>query len=237
MGRVDAAVHWLKDLPTQDAPGLTIAVIPERADARDILISPSGHLLGELPSTAFVGTSSQRRSAQLLAYRRDLSTRSIRGNVDTRIQKIRAGQYQAGILAAAGVIRLGLQEHITQYLPLDIMMPAPGQGALAVQCRAGDEETLRWLRPLEHTPTRLAVTAERAFLTALGGGCSLPVGAIARKNNLQIEMRGVVAAPDGSCLLRVSASGSQPQVLGEQLAQHALEQGAGELIALENPRG
>ena len=236
-GRVDAAVHSLKDLPTQDAPGLIVAVILERADARDVLICPSGDLLSELPSGAVVGTSSQRRSAQLLAYRKDLSTRSIRGNVDTRIKKISVGQYKAGILAAAGVSRLGLLEHVTQYLPLDIMLPAPGQGALAVQCREGDEETLRRLRPLEHTPTRLAVTAERAFLAALGGGCSLPVGAIARENNSQIELRGVVAAPDGSCILRVSASGSQPEILGEQLAQHALEQGAGELISLENPRG
>jgi hydroxymethylbilane synthase len=236
-GRVDAAVHSLKDLPTQDAPGLTVAVVPERADARDVLISPSGQLLNELPSGAVIGTSSQRRRAQILANRKDLSTRFIRGNVDTRIKKIKAGEYSAGILAAAGVSRLGLLEHVTQYLPLDIMLPAPGQGALAVQCREDDDETLRLLRPLEHTPTREAVSAERAFLAALGGGCSLPVGAIARQFNSQIELRGVVAAPDGGRLLKVSASGSQPQILGEQLAHRAIEQGADDLIALENPAG
>ena len=195
---MDAAVHSLKDLPTQYAPGLTIAVIPERADARDILISPSGHLLGELSSTAFVGTSSQRRSAQLLAYRRDLSTRSIRGNVDTRIQKIAASQIPGRHPGGSRRNPAGIAGAYHAVPAPGYYDPGPRTGRA---CRAvpapGDRETLRWLRPIEHTPTRLAVTAERAFLTALGGGCSLPVGAIARKNNLQIKMRGVVAAPDG----------------------------------------
>jgi len=234
---VDAAVHSLKDLPTQDTPGLKTAVIPERGDARDVLVCSVGYTLDDLPSGAVVGTSSLRRSAQILSYRGDFSIQSIRGNVDTRIQKIRSGQYQAGILACAGVERLGLQEYITQYLPLEIMLPAPGQGALAVQCRAGDVSTLQLLNPLDHTPTHQAVTAERAFLAALGGGCSLPVGAYAEVQDGQINLLAVVAAPDGSQIMRFSASGSQSLLLGEQLAKQAMDEGAGDIFSLENTAG
>ena len=139
---VDAAVHSLKDIPVEDAPGLTIGLTPARADVRDALISPAGYTLDTLPSGAVVGTSSLRRQAQLLAVRPDLVVKSIRGNVDTRIRKAREGQYDAVVLAAAGIIRLGLEEHISQYLPLDAMLPAPAQGVLGVQCRADDERTL-----------------------------------------------------------------------------------------------
>jgi hydroxymethylbilane synthase len=234
---VDAAVHSLKDLPTQAAPGLETSVIPERGNACDVLICNNGYTLEDLPAGAVVGTSSLRRSALILSYRGDLSIHSIRGNVDTRIRKIRSGQYQAGILASAGIERLGLKEHITQYLPLDIMLPAPGQGALAVQCRAGDDRTLQLLDPLDHTPTHQAVTAERAFLAALGGGCSLPVGAYAEVRDGQINLRAVVAAPDGSQIMRFSASGSQPLLLGERLAKQALEEGAGDIFSLEDTVG
>lgn len=236
-GRVDAAVHSLKDLPTEDVPGLVIGVIPIRADVRDVLVCPAGKGLDDLPAGAVVGTSSTRRQAQLLAYRNDLTVKPIRGNVDTRIRKATEGQYDAIILAAAGMIRLGLQDHITQYLPFGIMLPAPGQGALAVQCRAGDDKNLRLLGAIDHPQTRLAVRAEREFLAALGGGCSLPVGAIASVQAEVIELQGVVAAPDGSRTIRVSASGSDPFALGQQLARQALAQGAADLLAQEIPGG
>jgi hydroxymethylbilane synthase len=232
--RVDAAVHSLKDLPTEDAPGLTIAAITQRSDARDVWICSAGHTLDKLPAGELVGTSSTRRSAQLLAYRPDLQVRPIRGNIDTRLRKVRQGQYDAIILAAAGITRLGQDEHITQYLPLDLMLPAPGQGALAVQCRADDLETLTILRNLDHAPTRLAVTAERTFLGALGGGCSLPVGALATADEQTITLQGVVAAPDGSQTIHLTDHGSDPQALGFALAQSVLAQGADQLLSLSH---
>ena len=229
-GSVDAAVHSLKDLPTEDAPGLTIAAITRRADVRDVWICPAGHNLDELPAEAVVGTSSTRRAAQLLAYRPDLLVKPIRGNVDTRLRKVLQGDYDAIILAAAGITRLEKDEHITQYLPLEIMLPAPGQGALAVQCRTDDLETLNTLRILDHKPTRLAVVAERAYLEALGGGCSLPVGAMGIVDEERITLRGTVAAPDGSQVIHVADQGTDPQALGNNLAQSALAQGANRLL-------
>lgn len=225
-GQVHAAVHSLKDLPVEDSPGLTIGAIPQRADPRDVLICPAGLTLETLPSGSIVGTSSNRRMAQLLAYRPDLQIKPMRGNVDTRIRKAVDGQYDAIVLAAAGVTRLGLEKHITQYLPLEIMQPAPGQGALAVQCRSEDQQTLHLLSAIEHPATRQAVTAERAFLSALGGGCSLPVAASAQAAGNKIELQGVVAAPDGRHVIRVSASGADPELLGKGLAHKALNMGA-----------
>jgi hydroxymethylbilane synthase len=230
--RVDAAVHSLKDLPTEDAPGLIVDIYPKRADVRDVWICPQGYSLDGLPTGSVVGTSSTRRTAQLLAYRPDLKVEPIRGNVDTRIQKTVDGQYDAIILAAAGVNRLGLDEHITHDLPFEVMLPAPGQGALGIQYRAGDAETKQLLKAIDHTPTRLAVRAERAFLGALGGGCSLPVGALASVDGDTIQLQGVITAPDGSRVLRVSASGTDAQSLGETLAQKSLSEGAGDLLAL-----
>jgi hydroxymethylbilane synthase len=234
-GRVHAAVHSLKDLPTEDAPGLTIGAIPQRAEVRDVLVCPAGSTLDELPTGAVVGTSSNRRQAQLLAYRPDLRIQSIRGNVDTRIRKAQEGQFDAIVLAAAGVIRLGLQEHITQYLPLDILLPAPGQGALAIQCRADDEQTLRWLSTIEHLATQREVSAERAFLSCLGGGCSLPVGALAEGRGSEITLRGVIASPDGAHILRLAATGDNPVRVGQELAQQAFELGAAAYIPQNNP--
>jgi hydroxymethylbilane synthase len=230
-GQVDAAVHSLKDLPTEDVPGLTIAAIPERADVRDVWICPAGHNLDDLPAGAVIGTSSTRRAAQLLANRPDLMVKPIRGNVDTRLRKVLQGDYDAIILAAAGLTRLGKDEHITHYLPFEIMLPAPGQGALAVQCRADDQETIRKLAVLDHQLTRMAVTAERAFLAALGGGCSLPVGALAIVNNERISFEGVVAAQDGSQSIKLTNQGSDPQSLGTTLAQKAFTRGADQLLA------
>ena len=227
---VDAAVHSLKDLPTDDAPGLTVSVIPQRADVRDVWICPKGYSLDEIPVGSVVGTSSTRRTAQLFAYRSDLKVKSIRGNVDTRIRKSVEGQYDAIVLAAAGVTRLGLDKHITQYLPFDIMLPAPGQGALGIQSRAGDADTLHHLQAIDDSPTRLAVTAERAFLAALGGGCSLPVGALASVEGETIRLQGVVAALDGSHILRVSGAGEDARSLGESLAQKVIAEGARDLL-------
>lgn len=230
---VDTAVHSLKDLPTEDIPGLVVGVIPRRADVRDVLICPAGYTLDELPYGAIIGTSSIRRQAQLLTHRPDLQAKSIRGNVDTRIRKAVAGQYDAIILAAAGITRLGLDEHINQYLPIELMLPAPGQGALGIQYRSDDERTLAILTAIDHQPTHSAVTAERAFLAALGGGCSLPVGAWASLEGDLIRLQGVVAAPDGSRVLRVSDSGKDPQTLGKTLAEIALADGADELLRPE----
>jgi len=225
-GRVHTAVHSLKDLQTEDAPGLKIGAILQRADPRDVLICPSGLTLEELPAGAVVGTSSNRRLAQLLAYRPDLRVDPIRGNIDTRIRKVLEGQYDAIVLAAAGVNRLGLQKHITQYLPSGTMLPAPGQGALAVQCCANDEKTQLLLQAIDHRYTRLAVNAERAFLSALGSGCSLPVGALAKVQGAEITLHGVIAAPDGSQVIGLSASGGDPVLLGQELAHKALDLGA-----------
>ena len=230
-GRVHAAVHSLKDLPTEALAGLTIGAVPQREDARDVLISPSGLTLERLPAGSVIGTSSNRRQAQLLAFRADLKVKPIRGNIDTRLRKLLEGQYDAIILAAAGVLRLGLQEHITEYLPFETMLPAPGQGALAVQCRQDDNQTLTTLGAIEHSPTRRAVEAERAFLSALGGGCSLPVGALAEVQGQAITLRGVIAAPDGSQAIHLTASGRDPVLLGQELAREALDQGAQAFIS------
>jgi hydroxymethylbilane synthase len=229
--RVDAVVHSLQDLPTEDSPGLMVGAIPERADPRDVYICPSGSKLADLPPASLVGTSSLRRQAQLLHYRPDLRVESIRGNVDTRIRKVTEGQFDAILLAAAGVTRLDLGAHITQYLPLELMAPAPGQGALAIQCRTDDEDTRKRLKAINHAPTNQAVSAERAFLAGLGVGCSLPVGAYAVVESGAISLQAVVASPDGSRLMRFAASGEDPLELGTQLARQALAEGAGELLS------
>ncbi|GAB4581526.1 MAG: hydroxymethylbilane synthase [Anaerolineales bacterium] len=230
-GRVHAAVHSLKDLPTKDSPGLTIGAIPARADARDAWVCPAGYTLKTLPQGATVGTSSTRRRAQLLAHRPDLNIQPIRGNVDTRLRKVQEGQYDAIVLASAGLTRLGLQAHITAYLTFDEMLPAPGQGALAVQCRADDADTLAILHALEHAPTRRAVIAERAFLDALGGGCSLPVGAYATVDGETLTLRGIIASPDGTQRLTLIGQGTHPVQLGHALAAQALEQGAAQIVS------
>ncbi len=229
-GRIDLAVHSLKDLPVDDAPGLTLGAIVGRADARDVLVAKDGMTLDALPAGAVVGTSSLRRQAQLLAVRPELTVRSIRGNVETRIHRALHGEYDATLLAGAGVTRLGLDSHISQWLPLDVMLPAPGQGALAVQCRADDERTRRLLAAIHNDAVAQAVTAERAFLSGLGSGCSVPVGAYATVEADTIFLRGLVAAPDGSRIIRVEASGPSAQELGARLAEEAKSQGALELI-------
>lgn len=231
-GEVDVAVHSLKDLPIEMGQGLEIGAVLERADAGDVLVSRHGLPLADLPANPRIGTSSPRRVAQILAARPDAQIIPIRGNVDTRLRKAATDDYDAIVLAAAGLARLGLEEHVTQWLPLDLMLPAPGQGALAVQCRAGDRETLDLLLPLHHRPTWWAVTAERAFLDGLGGGCAVPVAAYAISNGAGLQLRGLVASHDGKHVIRVSGDGTAeaPVGLGHRLAQESLAQGAEELL-------
>lgn len=230
-GRIDLAVHSLKDLPVEDAEGLVLGAIVGRADVRDVLITANGNSLGSLPLEAVVGTSSLRRQAQLLYARPDLRVRSIRGNVETRIRKVREGQYDATILAAAGVMRLELDEHISQWLPLEVMLPAPGQGALGVQCRAGDEATLELLSTIHQPVVAAEVTAERSFLHHLGGGCATPVAAYAIQGKNGLHMSGLVAALSGGKQIQVTGHGTDGRELGARLAQEALDQGAGEILA------
>ena len=230
-GRIDVAVHSLKDLPVEDSAGIVIGLIPEREVAHDVLVSRNGEMLEALQPGAVVGTSSLRRQGQLLASRPDLVIKSLRGNVQTRLKKLEDGQYDAIVLAQAGLVRLGLEAHISQVLPYKTMMPAPGQGALAVQCRQGDRETLELLAILDDSVTRAEVEAERRFLEALGGGCSLPVGALAELRQGEIYMQAVVVSPDGQRSIRVTGSGLEPGLLGAELAGEALEKGAGEVLS------
>ncbi|MGD0205550.1 MAG: hydroxymethylbilane synthase, partial [Dehalococcoidia bacterium] len=176
-GEIDLAVHSLKDMPTRLATGLKIGAVLPREDVRDALVSRGDSTLDDLPTGAVVGSGSARRRAQLLAYRSDLVVQDVRGNVDTRLRKLNSGAYDALILAAAALIRLQRTSAISQYLPLTLMLPAVGQGALAVEVRESDEEVMGLVQPLNHSPTERAVSAERAFLSALGGGCTVPVAA------------------------------------------------------------
>lgn len=233
--RIDLAVHSLKDLPVDDSPGLTVVAIPERAATHDLLVSRQAARLEDLPKGAVVGTSSLRRAAQALAVRPDLRIKDIRGNVDTRLRKLDdpAQGYTAILLAQAGLDRLGHSnlEH-AHPIPYDLVLPAPGQGALGVQGRVDDPDTTPYLQVLDHVATRAAVTAERAFLNGLGGGCSLPVGALATVTGSQLDLRALVASPDGRRIIRVSGSASveSTRQLGRQLAEEALAQGAGSLL-------
>ena len=229
-GRVQAAVHSLKDLPTESPSNLTIGAVMARVEVRDGLISANGYTLETLPQGARLGTSSLRRAAQVLAVRPDLEIEPLRGNVDTRLRKAQEGQYDAIILAGAGLVRLGLVEHVSQWLPLEIMLPAPGQGALAVQCRLDDSETLRLLGELHDSRTYRTTTAERAFLAGLGGGCSIPVAAYGLVEGEQVMLIGLVASPNGKSLIRVREQGSDPQEVGSRAAAAALSQGAGVIL-------
>ncbi|MBK8050084.1 MAG: hydroxymethylbilane synthase [Anaerolineales bacterium] len=232
-GAIDLAVHSLKDLPIDDNPALVIGAILPRAPVNDVFVSRSGAHLAELPPGASIGTSSRRRAAQLLARFPHLRTIDIRGNVDTRIRKAQdpEGPYDGTMLAMAGMDRLGWTNAITEVLPLDWMLPAPGQGALAVQCR-NDAGLLQRLAPLDDGASRAAVTAERAFLLGLGGGCSAPVAAYGWIEQGTLHLRGRVSAVDGSRQIDVTLSGSptDAQRMGLRLAQDALAQGADAIL-------
>ncbi|MEM6530344.1 MAG: hydroxymethylbilane synthase [Chloroflexota bacterium] len=230
-GDIDIAVHSLKDLPTEDATGLTVGAVPTRADVRDVLVSRGNHVLGTLPEGASVGTSSRRRAAQLLAHRPDLNIIDIRGNVPTRVEKALDpdGPYDAIVLAKAGLERLELAHHISEVLPLEIMLPAPGQGALGVQCR-DDEQVKTFVAPIIHAETLHAVIAERRFLNRLEAGCSAPVAALATASSdaKTLKMTGRVSMPDGTQLIEVvdNALVAEASEMGERMAELALERGA-----------
>ena len=222
-GRIDLAVHSLKDMPTDLPEGLTLAAIPQREDPRDAII---GCKLDDLKRGAKVGTSSLRRMAQLLAIRPDLEIESIRGNVDTRLRKQQEGQYDAILLAAAGLNRLGLSARIAEIIPVEKMCPAVGQGALAIETRTGDSVVSK----LDHLPTRRAVTAERAVLRALGGGCQVPIGAYAVADGSGVHVQAIVIAPDAFAMIRLEARGEDPEKVGADLGQELLDAGASEIL-------
>jgi hydroxymethylbilane synthase len=236
--RIDCAVHSLKDLPTEQPDGLVIGTIPTRANPADVLISHQGYTLATLPKGARVGTSSYRRAAQLLHKRPDLKMLDIRGNVDTRIRKALDvdGDYDAIVLAYAGLERLGYQNVISEVLDFADMLPAPGQGAIVVQTR-DEPALLQILEHIHHLDSALAVIAERAFLAGLGGGCSVPVAAYAQWENNWLVLRGRVSAPDGTQQIEVDSTTTAGDVptayaAGVTLAQAALEKGAKELMGL-----
>jgi hydroxymethylbilane synthase len=230
-GEIDLAVHSLKDLPTEDAPDVVVGAVTAREDVRDCLVAREAGSFTDLPVGARVGTSSLRRAAQLRALRRDLNVQSIRGNVDSRVRKVADGEYDAAVLAAAGVRRIGLEDVVTEWLSAETMLPAPGQGALAVQCRSGDEAALGLLAPLDDPAARAETTAERAFLSALGAGCAAPVAALAVWTTTpRVRLQGLVASVDGTEMVRVHGEG-EPQELGERLAAEALDAGADRILA------
>ena len=230
-GDIDLAVHSLKDLPTEDSERVVVGAVSARDDVRDCVVAREHGSLADLPRDAVVGTSSLRRGAQLRALRSDLDVRSIRGNVDTRIEKVRAGAYDAVVIAAAGIHRLGLEEAVTEWLEPDAMLPAPGQGALAIQCRADDDAILALLSEIDHPNARAETTAEREFLRALGAGCAAPVAALAtRTTTPRVRLQGLVAAVDGTRMVRVEGEG-EPHSIGEQLAVEALADGADRILA------
>jgi len=232
-GAIDFAVHSLKDLPIEPSPDIVVAAVCLRGDPRDVLIARGGHTVHTLPAGATVGTSSNRRSAQLRAVRPDLKVLPLRGNVDTRVRKAQRGDYDGIVIAAAGALRLGLTDAITEYLPTDVMLPAPGQGALAVQCRAADVETRELLAALDEPDVRAATGAERAFLAALGGGCAAPVAALAEvTGGASVELTGLVAATDGTRVVRVRGAAplSDAHPLAGRLAEQAIQRGARDLL-------
>jgi hydroxymethylbilane synthase len=240
-GRVDLAVHSLKDIPTAPAEGLDLSAVPQREDPRDALVARDGLTLGELGEGARVGTGSPRRAAQLRALGLGLEVVDIRGNIDTRLRMVTDGAVDAVVLARAGLLRIGRAGEATEVLDPLQMLPAPGQGALAVECRADDESTRSAVGLLDDPGTRAAVTAERALLAALEAGCTAPVGALADvalgEDGEEIFLRAVVAAADGSDALRRSATGrpSGAAELGRALAAELLEDGAAELVASAGP--
>ncbi|MCP4659164.1 MAG: hydroxymethylbilane synthase [bacterium] len=239
-GRVDLAVHSMKDLATCIPEGLTVAAVPEREDPRDVLLSRDGAGLRELAAGARVGTSSLRRRALVLRLRPDLELAELRGNVPTRLEKLREGRYDAIVLAAAGVKRLGLEEHIAEFLPPEHFAPAVSQGALAIETRSGDQTTQRWLRSLDHAATRSATMAERSLLHRLEGGCQVPVGALATVDQEILRLAAVVCSLDGARAVEGSLEGvaQRAEELGLALAEKLLAQGGDAILAeIRDPRG
>jgi hydroxymethylbilane synthase len=250
---IDMAVHSMKDMPSELPGGLINGAVPKRVDPRDCLISSSGAGLEDLPQGARVGTSSLRRSSQLAALRPDLVIEPVRGNIDSRLKKLESGEYDAILLAAAGLSRMGWQDRVTAYLPPEICVPAVGQGALGIECREDDEELRKLLALYNDERTALTVTAERTFLGALNGGCQVPIGAYAvleteeagttgitgsipssgnsGEGGLLITLTGMVGTPDGSVILKETCTGEDPVQLGAEVARKLIARGAEKILA------
>ena len=232
-GRIDMAVHSLKDLPTELPPGLTIGAFSPRADARDAFIGRGGIVFDDVPRGGKIGTSSLRRQAALLSMRPDLDLVAIRGNVDTRIRKVESENLHGTVLAAAGLERLGRQSCVTDYFPADRVLPAPGQGVVAVEVREADAEVAGIVTCLNDATSALAVVAERCLLASLGGGCRVPIGAWARLEGERLVLDGLVALPDASRVLRSRAEavlGEAAEALGERVAQDLTSKGAAKVL-------
>jgi hydroxymethylbilane synthase len=232
-GRIDCAVHSCKDVPVALPPRCALLAFPAREDPRDVLAGTKGRWLSELPAGAVVATSSQRRAVQLKRLRADVTVVPVRGNVDTRLRKAAEGEYQAAVLAAAGLLRLGLFDEIAQWFEPEEMLPAPGQGALCVEGRADDRRVAELLAAIDDAPTRAAVEAERAFLQALGGGCDVPIGALATVAGEGLELAGLIAGPESGRMVRDSLRGAaaDPAAVGRALAERILAAGGQECLA------
>jgi hydroxymethylbilane synthase len=233
-GAIDLAVHSMKDVPTQTPPGLVFAAVLEREDVRDILVSRGARKIEQMRKGAKIGTGSMRRSAQLLAMLPDLEIVSLRGNLDTRLKKIDTENLDGVIVAAAGVKRMGLAGKITQYLPVEMMLPAVGQGALGLEIRADDNRLKELLTKINHVPTHTEITAERAFLRHLGGGCLLPIAALGKLSGDRLSLEGLVAAPRGSNVIRdkVQGTAGEAEEMGKRLAEMIMEKGGKKLLNL-----
>jgi hydroxymethylbilane synthase len=233
-GEIDMAVHSMKDMPWELPQGLVIGAVPLREDPRDCLITRGAKSLDELPQGAKVGTSSLRRSSQLQHYRPDLRIESLRGNIDSRLKKLESEGFDAILLAAAGLRRIGWEDRISAFLPPEVCLPAVGQGALCIECRGGDEFVLGLLKHYNHEPTAIAVAAERSFLVRLNGGCQVPIGAYATigAEDGSIAMTGMVGSPEGDTLLKETLSGTDPDKLGRELADSLIARGAADILAM-----
>lgn len=229
-GDVDVAVHSYKDLPVASTDGLVVAAVPRRAAVEDVLCARDGLTLATLPRGSRVGTCSARRTAQVYARRRDLDLRPLRGNVPTRLDRVVSGELDAIVLAKAGLVRLGLDAHITEVFSVDRMLPAPGQGALAIQCRSSDECLTRTLARLDDDATRQCVEAERTVLHTLGGGCSVPVGAVCVVDDDRLTLAAGVFSMDPCKSARAVAHGTSARALGEEVARSLLDRGAANIL-------
>ena len=230
-GRADIAVHSMKDVPLAFPEGFDIHAICDREDPSDALVSHSYKSIEALPQGAIVGTSSLRRQCQLKHFRPDLTIKDLRGNVNTRLQKLDDGHYDAIILASAGLIRLGMATRIQQAIPFAISLPAVGQGAVGIECRNDDMELIKLLAPLNHLPTATLVCAERAMNNRLEGGCQVPIAGHAQFTEGQVNLNGLVGSPSGEQILFASGTGADPETLGVEVAEQLLSQGAAELLS------
>lgn len=232
-GEIDFAVHSAKDVPSLLPEGLTLATFGERRDARDVIVSPSGEALAQMPGGSRLGTGSPRRAAQIAALRPDVRVVPVRGNVGTRVAKAKGPDYDGVVLAAAGLLRLGIEGEITEYLSPSVCTPDVGQGALAVEARSDDGEMLEMLAAVDHPPTTLAVIAERAFLARIGGGCQVPVAAYARLVRERLRLSTMAALPDGSRLFRIDleCDPAGPELAGRRAAERLMAAGAAGILA------